>query len=73
MRAGGRASQPRQVHRALFKLATEATQAGESLAGRTKACQVRLLFAKDDLSISLITYREIYEGIHFWFFRFLRG
>ncbi len=35
------------------------------LGARPNAIQLLSSFAKDDLSISLITYGEIYEGIHF--------
>jgi len=35
------------------------------LGARPNAIQLLSSFAKDDLSISIITYGEIYEGIHF--------
>ena len=48
-----------------MKYLVDSDYVADYLGARPHAIQLLSSFAKDDLSISLITYGEIYEGIHF--------
>src|SRR5437764_8655400 len=48
-----------------MKYLVDSDYVADYLGARPSAIQLLSSFAKDDLSISLITYGEIYEGIHF--------
>ena len=48
-----------------MKYLVDSDYVADYLGAHTPAIQLLSSFAKDDLSISLITYGEIYEGIHF--------
>ncbi len=65
-----------------MKYLVDSDYVADYLGAHTHAIQLLSSFAKDDLSISLITYGEFYEGIHFGrgprkttevFHRFLRS
>ncbi len=48
-----------------MKYLVDSDYVADYLGARPSAIQLLSSFAKDDLAISLITYGEIYEGIHF--------
>jgi len=48
-----------------MKYLVDSDYVADYLGARPNAIQLLSSFAKDDLSISLITYGAIYEGIHF--------
>src|SRR5205807_8416968 len=48
-----------------MKYLVDSDYVADYLGARPHAMQLLSSFAKDDLAISLITYGEIYEGIHF--------
>ena len=48
-----------------MKYLVDSDYVADYLGAHPPAIQLLSSFAKDDLSISLITYGEIYEGIHF--------
>src|SRR5947209_19399194 len=48
-----------------MKYLVDSDYIADYLGAHQPAIQLLSSFAKDDLSISLITYGEIYEGIHF--------
>jgi tRNA(fMet)-specific endonuclease VapC len=48
-----------------MKYLVDSDYVADYLGARPHAIQLLSSFAKDDLAISLITYGEIYEGIHF--------
>src|SRR5438270_13302425 len=48
-----------------MKYLVDSDYVADYLGAHSHAIQLLSSFAKDDLSISLITYGEIYEGIHF--------
>ena len=48
-----------------MKYLVDSDYVADYLGARPSAIQLLSSFAKDDLVISLITYGEIYEGIHF--------
>ena len=48
-----------------MKYLVDSDYVADYLGARPSAIQLLSSFAKDDLSISLITYGEIYEGIYF--------
>ncbi len=48
-----------------MKYLVDSDYVADYLGARLHAMQLLSFFAKDDLAISLITYGEIYEGIHF--------
>jgi predicted nucleic acid-binding protein len=48
-----------------MKYLVDSDYVADYLGAHPHAIQLLSSFAKDDLSISLITYGEIYEGIHF--------
>src|SRR5947209_14873791 len=48
-----------------MKYLVDSDYVADYLGAHAHAIQLLSSFAKDDLSISLITYGEIYEGIHF--------
>ena len=48
-----------------MKYLVDSDYVADYLGARPHAIQLLSSFVKDDLSISLITYGEIYEGIHF--------
>ncbi len=48
-----------------MKYLVDSDYVADYLGARPNAIQLLSFFAKDDLSISIITYGEIYEGIHF--------
>jgi len=48
-----------------MKYLVDSDYVADYLGARPHAIQLLSSFAKDDLSISLITFGEIYEGIHF--------